>query len=132
MTGPTGPNPIPAGTKGATLVNDGSTYQPITNGAAVSLNTDANLAPKVADGHTFFVDATALASNRTIMPDATGAGECEGMTFIVEVATSGTGKSYSLVCSNLTLALTSKMIIECVCHSGAFQIGEWKPYVGTL
>jgi hypothetical protein len=117
---------VPAGVAGDTLIHNGTIFKP-TNFGTVNINTDAAQAPTVAMGHTFFVDATALTVDRSILPSVVGAGEREGITFKVNVPLSGTGKKYSLVC-DITLALSQKMMVECIFKSGAWQIGEWKPY----
>ena len=121
---------IPVGTKGATLMNNGTNYQPITFDTAI-INSDNSQAPTVADGHTFFVDAVNLTADRDIVPDDTGAAETETITFIVANPTSGGGFKYSLV-TNITKVLSSKIMVQCVFSSGIWRQVSFQPYEGSL
>jgi hypothetical protein len=127
--GPTGPE-LSGGELGASLLGNGSQYIPLTFGPT-TIDGNASQAPVVADGHTFFVDATALTANRNIVPDTTGASETENITFVVRIPQSSGGFRYSLVC-NITIVLDQKLWVECVLSSGAWVIVAFKPYSGAL
>src|SRR6185295_17286668 len=130
-TGPTGGAAVAGGALGDILVGNGAAAYSAISYDVATISTDAVQAPAVADGHTFFTDATALTQNRNITPSVTGANEREGMSFIVRTATSGGGFFYQLVC-DITLPLSSALAVELVFRNGAWILAQWKPYDGTI
>lgn len=113
---------------GDVLLNNGTMFVNVNYGT-VTLSSDANQSPNVATAHVFFTDASALTQNRNITPDPVGAAEREGMTIIVAVV--GGTFNYQLT-ADITINLTSKLVIELTMISGVWTVAQFKPYTGNL
>ncbi len=135
-TGPTGPGgggaSLPGGALGDTIVGNGTpAYSAVNFGTGPVINGDAAQTPALADGQTFFTDATALTLNRSITPSVTGATERRGMTIVVREPLSGGGDFYQLQ-ADVTLDLDQKLWAKLVFRSGAWVLSEWETYTGTI